>query len=265
MSSWHQGPLALFDVESSGVDPHRDRIVSAAVISANAGITRSRTWLLNPGIDIPAEATAVHGYSTDYVREHGTDATTGVAEIYVELHRLLGLEHTIVGHNVSFDLTMLHAELVRHGRTDMAHRIACVRPVVDTIVLDRWADPWRPKEPTRRRPDPALCGSRRLVDVARLYGVPLTEQDAHGAEADALAAGRIAWQIAQRHPGCQGPALDVHDWLVGIAREQADRFGAWLTQQGKTDDVSRHWPVEPPPRDWSPEQLPAPRVAEAVA
>lgn len=35
--SWHRGPLALFDVESSGLDPHRDRIVTAAIVEVTPG------------------------------------------------------------------------------------------------------------------------------------------------------------------------------------------------------------------------------------
>ena len=34
--SWHTDRLALFDIESTGVDPHRDRIVTAALTAASA-------------------------------------------------------------------------------------------------------------------------------------------------------------------------------------------------------------------------------------
>ena len=30
--TWHAGPLALFDLETTGTDPHRDRIVTAAIV-----------------------------------------------------------------------------------------------------------------------------------------------------------------------------------------------------------------------------------------
>ena len=32
MKSWHEGRLALFDLETTGVDPHRDRIVTSAIV-----------------------------------------------------------------------------------------------------------------------------------------------------------------------------------------------------------------------------------------
>ena len=92
MTSWHEGPLALFDVESSGVDPHRDRIVTAAVISVTPNCQPvTRTWLLNPGIPIPEGATAIHGITTEHATVHGMDPAQGVAEIAFELDRLTRL------------------------------------------------------------------------------------------------------------------------------------------------------------------------------
>ena len=70
--SWHRGPMALFDCESTGVDPHRDRIVTAAIVEVTPGAdrpSRSSTWLLDPGIDIPAPAAAVHGVTTEHARD----------------------------------------------------------------------------------------------------------------------------------------------------------------------------------------------------
>jgi len=55
--TWHTGPLALFDTETTGVDPHRDRIVTAALIIVEPH--RDLSWLLNPGIPIPQEATDI--------------------------------------------------------------------------------------------------------------------------------------------------------------------------------------------------------------
>ena len=265
-TSWHEGPLALFDVESSGVDPHRDRIVTAAVISVVPGCQPlTKTWLINPGIPIPEGAAAIHGITTEHATAHGMDPAQGVAEIAFELDRLTRLGHAIVGHNVPYDLTMLHAELLRWGRMDLAEPIRLIRPVIDTMVLDLWADPYRPKAPTTRRPDPARCGSRKLIDACRVYGVELSEADAHGAAADALAAGRLAWRIARAYPGCQMPARDAHDFLSAEKRRQADKFGAWLTSQGKTDDVSRAYPVALPPVGWTGSDLPVVRETEAVA
>lgn len=256
----------MFDVETTGIDPHRDRIVTAAIITRAPGheTTKTQTWLINPGIPIPPAATSVHGI-TDATAATGADASTAIAEIARSLLDATARSIPIIGHNVTFDLSMLWTELVRHNNP-LADAVQRITPVVDTMILDKWADPWRPKQPTARRKDPATCGSRKLVDTCRVYGITLTEQDAHGAEADALAAGRLAWAIAVRKPGLQMPAMELHAWQVEEKQRQAESFAAWLVKQGKRDDVAREWPIQHPPAGWEPNQIPEPpAVIEEVA
>ena len=254
----------MFDVETTGIDPHRDRIVTAAIITRAPGheTTKTQTWLINPGIPIPPATTSVHGI-TDATAATGADASTAIAEIARSLLDATARSIPIIGHNVTFDLSMLWTELVRHNNP-LADAVQRITPVVDTMILDKWADPWRPKEPTKRRPHPDQCGSRRLLDVARIYGVALTESDAHGAEADALAAGRVAWRLAESNPGIQGHACELHEWQVREKRAQADAFGAWLVKQGRPDDVARQWPIQPPPDGWDPTQRPEPSLQEGA-
>ena len=260
---WHRGPLALFDFETTGVDPHRDRVVTAAIVETTPGQARpyrSSCWLLDPGIPIPEGAAAIHGITTEHAAAHGIEAAGAVHEIAEHLIALSRNGIPVVGHNVRYDLTMLWAELVRHC-SPLADDARSLRPVIDTMVLDKWVDPWRPKAPTGRRPDPARCGSRKLVDTARVYGIRVDESEAHGAEYDALTSGRIAWQICEAHAGATIPATELHDVLIGLAREQAESLAEWLVKSGKADDVAREWPWVPPPEGWSPDQLPNPPIA----
>ena len=263
--SWHEGRMVMFDLETTGVDPHRDRIITAAVIAHTPCQPLAKfAWLVNPGIPIPEAAAAIHGI-TDAAAATGADPQAAVPEIARALLAASADGIPIIGHNVTFDLTMLWAELYRHG-SPLADRMHLIRPVIDTMILDKWADPWRPKQPTARRKDPATCGSRKLVDTCRVYGITLTEQDAHGAEADALAAGRLAWAIAVRKPGLQMPAMELHAWQVEEKQRQAESFAAWLVKQGKRDDVAREWPIQHPPAGWEPNQIPEPpAVIEEVA
>lgn len=260
MTDWHQGRLALFDLETTGVDPHRDRIVTAAIIEAGAGHkTVTRTWLLNPGIPIPQGATDVHGITTDHAKQHGRPPVAAVKEIAVDLLSCSGSGLPIIGHNAVYDLTLLHAELIRHGHTNLAAAFTGIRPVIDTFVLSKWLQPFRPKQPTKRTPDPAKCGSYNLVDSCRINGIDLTEQDAHGAEADALAAGRLAWKLAHTYPGAQGNALDLHAFQIEEKARQDASFADWLRKQGSdASGVTGQWPIVAPPADWDPTQLPTP-------
>ena len=54
--AWTQGPFLGFDTETTGVNTSTDRIVTAALITREGGVTTERTWLLNPGVEIPVEA-----------------------------------------------------------------------------------------------------------------------------------------------------------------------------------------------------------------
>lgn len=281
--SWHLQRMALFDTETSGVDPHRDRIVTAAVILVGGGRpTETREWLLNPGMDIPAEATAVHGITTEHARDHGADPAEGVAQI---AHALLGAIDQgapIVGHNVGgYDLTMLAAELVRHGHLALHNLVAAIRPVIDTMVIERHLDRFRPGKPNGRRPDSA-CGPHTLLECCRLWGIDLTEQDAHGAAADALAAGRLAWRLAtdpnrfaqfdsrptSRINPADWPLDRLHQWQAEQYAETAASFQAYKRgeQRSKPEEVDPEfvantvWPVQAAPPGWSPEQLPAERA-----
>lgn len=291
--TWHTGRLAPFDTETTGVDPHRDRIVTAALLEAGAGFkTTTRTWLINPGIDIPQAATDIHGITTDHAQLNGRDAATSVKEIAVDLLSCSGSGIPIVGHNVNYDLTLLHAELVRHGHDYLAKALAGIRPVIDTRVIEHHLDPYRPGKPNGRRPDHA-CGNHTLVECCRLWGIDLSEQDAHGAEADALAAGRLAWRLATSHDrfaGFDGPRgvdrinpglwpLDkLHDWQQGEFAKRAASFQSYMRGEQRkqppdgadpTFVAATEWPIQALPADWAPEQLPTPPAepteSEAVA
>ena len=279
--TWHTGRLALFDLETSGVDVFLDRIVTAAVIEVGAGHkATTRSWLVNPGIDIPQAATDVHGITTDHAKTQGRDAATCVKEIAVDLLSCVGSGVPVVGHNVVYDLTLLHAELVRHGHKHLALSFAGIAPVIDTMVLEKHLDPYRPGKPNGRRPDSA-CGPHTLVECCRLWGVELSEEDAHGAEADALAAGRLAWRLAtQPHrfaqfDGPRGvdrinpadwPLNRLHAWQAETYAKSAQSFQAYMRgeQRKKPDDVDptfvarTDWPVAPLPTGWTADQLPIP-------
>lgn len=226
---WCDGPWLAFDTESTGVDVTADRIVTATVITfrPGGGIT-ARSWLADPGIDIPEAAAAVHGVTTEHARQHGRPAAEVVAEIASHLAAHWTPACPLIGYNASYDLSILAAELARHGHDPLTLH----GPVVDPLVIDRGADRYR-------------RGSRKLVDVARHYGIVLTDEQAHSADADALAAARVAWKLAKTYPAEVGglTLAELHEQQKEWHLAWADNFGAYLVKQGKTDDVARDWPM----------------------
>jgi len=102
-------PLAVFDLETTGVDPDKDRIVQIAIIRIEPdGQRKTFESLVNPEVPIPAEATKVHGISDDNVRDQPT-----FAQVRREVEEYLQ-DAVLAGFNsINFDTPLLMAELKR--------------------------------------------------------------------------------------------------------------------------------------------------------
>ncbi|WP_030045611.1 3'-5' exonuclease [Streptomyces resistomycificus] len=228
---WHRELLIGFDLETTGTDPREARIVTAAVIEVRDGQPLGRReWLA--GVEIPADAVAVHGISNERAAADGRPADQ-VADAVADV--LVGYWKTgvpVVAYNAAFDLTLLSAELRRHGLPSLRDRLGGVdpAPVVDPYTIDRWADRYR-------------RGKRNLEAVCTEYGVLL--EAAHDASADALAAARLACAIAGRHPkvAALGPA-ELHRRQIEWYAEWAADFQSFLRRKGEADAVvDGTWPL----------------------
>lgn len=118
MTCWYEGPLAAFDTETTGVDVETDRIVSAAVVVQDAPGTRPRAvrWLVNPGVPVPAGATAIHGLTDEHLQRNGRWPAPVMREIADELAEQAAMGRPLVVMNAPFDLTLLDRELRRRSR-----------------------------------------------------------------------------------------------------------------------------------------------------
>ncbi len=73
MSLKLKNPLIFFDLETTGMDVVKDRIVELSYLKINPdGSEETKTWLINPEMPISPEATAVHGISNDDVKDSPT-------------------------------------------------------------------------------------------------------------------------------------------------------------------------------------------------
>ncbi len=207
---WTAGPLLGLDTETTGVDVDVDRIVTAALVLREPGGTHVRTWLIDPGVEIPAEATAIHGITTAHAAAHGSPAREALDEIATLVADGQRDGVPIVAYNAAFDLSLLDAELTRHGLPTLAERLGRpVRPVLDPLVLDRAWDPGRE-------------GKRRLVDLCERYEV-LAVGPLHTADADVLATLDLLATLARvfPEPASAGPEA-LHDLQVTAHRRWVD-------------------------------------------
>ncbi|MFJ1748379.1 3'-5' exonuclease [Streptomyces sp. NPDC088116] len=228
--TWHGEPLAGFDLETTGTEPLEARIVTAAVVEVRGGeVIRQQTWLADPGIRIPAQASAVHGISSERAAAEGRPARDVVAEIAQVLSGYWARGVPVVVYNAPFDLTLLSAELRRHGLPPLES----VGPVIDPYTIDRAVDRYR-------------RGKRTLEAVCAEYGVVL--DTAHDAGADALAAVRVGAAIAERHASVAALApAELHERQVDWYADWAADFQEFLRKKGNADAViDAGWPLREP-------------------
>ena len=221
-----------FDLETTAADPTEARIVTAAVVIVNDGAARTDTWLVDPGVDIPDEAAAVHGITTERAQAEGADPAEMLGELSNKLQAWIDAESgPLVAFNASYDFTVLSRELDRYGITQ---GLWAWRPIVDPFVIDRHHDKYRK-------------GKRTLGAMVEHYWVAL--DNAHEASADALGALRLAWRLPQVFPQLADMALDdLHDAQIGWHKERQDSFRAYLEREGKdSSGVNDEWPVRTEP------------------
>ncbi|MFD6418703.1 3'-5' exonuclease [Streptomyces sp. NPDC060194] len=250
-TGWHRDLLIGFDLETTGTDPGTSRIVTAAVVEVRAGETVGlREWLADPGVPIPADATAVHGVTDARARAEGRPAAEVADEIADALagHWRAGVP--VAAYNAAFDLSLLAAELRRHALPSLRERLggAAPGPVVDPLTIDRAVDKYR-------------RGKRTLEAACAEYGVRLSA--AHEAGADALAAVLVGCAIADRHPWIAALTPDdLHDHQVEWYAAWAADFESFRRRKGSSDaTIDPAWPLRELPRAAA---LPRPRQGGGV-
>lgn len=228
---------AGWDTETTSTDPTEARIVTAALVGRGGDLPeRVQTWLINPGIPIPPETTAIHGIDDAKAKAEGEDPKAALDEIAETMARAIRYGMPLVAYNTAYDWSVLHYELLRHGLPTMLDRLGG-QPysLIDPLVLDKQADRYRK-------------GSRKLQAVAAHYSVHL--ENWHNAEADAIAALGIADALFE-----QNPRLAAYDSQRLFLAQQAwrEEQQAGLQEHFRKTDPDAYcapeWPLLPAPRD----------------
>ncbi|MFI6052473.1 3'-5' exonuclease [Streptomyces violascens] len=235
MTCWYEGPLAAFDTETTGVDVEGDRIVSAALVIQDGPDARPRStrWLVNPGVPVPAGATAVHGLTDEHLQLNGRWPAPVMEEVARSLAEQCAAGRPLVIMNAPFDLTLLDRELKRHRAASLSHYLG-QNPlrVLDPRVLDKHLDRYRK-------------GRRTLTDLCEHYGVTL--EGAHDAAADALAALEVVRAVGRKFASRleRLTPTDLHTLQATWHAAQARGLQAWFTRQGTPELVDTAWPLRP--------------------
>ena len=112
-------PIVFFDLETTGTQISKDRIVEIAILKVFPnGNKESKTWLVNPTIPIPKETTEIHGISNEKIVNEPT-----FKELSKEISELIH-NCDLGGYNSNkFDIPLLAEEFLRIGiNFDMKNR-----------------------------------------------------------------------------------------------------------------------------------------------
>ena len=153
--------FAVVDVETTGLDRRKDRVVSVAVARCDAAGHLIERWysLINPGC--PMGASEIHGLTDEAVAN-----APSFEDIADDLLLQLG-GAILVGHNIDFDWHFLSKEYARHGATLPAHDTICTMALAKELNLG--------------------IANVRLDTVAAYCEVPLARASFHDAREDVLA------------------------------------------------------------------------------
>jgi DNA polymerase III epsilon subunit-like protein len=201
---WPDVPVVFIDTETTGKNPGVDRAVQIGIARFQGGQCCARfSALVNPGMPIPSEATAIHG-----ITDEDVSGAPPISEVFAlqEVRAMLA-DAQPAAYNAPFD-----KHFVPPFGEDWTW------PWLDTLSLVRHVDAYV------RGP-----GRHKLANAAERHGVPL--EHAHHAASDAVAAGVLFYKLA---PGCVGVDLPLGQLLrQQMEAEAAEwfRFHDWLSWQ----------------------------------
>ncbi len=153
-------PIVFFDLETTGINIAKDRIVEISILKVFPnGNKESKTWLVNPEIEIPKEASDIHGITNEKVVSEPT-----FKELSTQVNELIKGSDLAGFNSNRFDIPLLAEEMLRVGIDfDMKNRVA-----VDVQVI------FHKKE-------------QRTLSAGYEFYCGKNLENAHSAEADTLA------------------------------------------------------------------------------
>ena len=190
--------LVVIDSETTSAQPEEARVVTAFLglwDSEEDRFVQYLDFLVNPGVDIPEEASAIHGITTEQASK-GMDPVEFLELFHYVAHDWAEYPHVL--YNAPYDLSVLNAELERYGYTAFDWT---KRQIIDPLVLERHFNKYKK-------------GKKRLMDVAEQRGITLDESRLHSADYDAEVTARVAVQ-------------QIAEWGMPTNEEQAEWHREW--------------------------------------
>ncbi|NAY93283.1 3'-5' exonuclease [Muricauda sp. JGD-17] len=191
-------PICFFDLETTGTNVAKDRIVEISILKILPnGNKESKTWLVNPEMPIPPEVVAVHGISNEKVANEPTFKQLS-REIYTMIK-----DSDLAGYNSDrFDIPLLVEEMLRSGVDfDMKNMVS-----VDVQTIFHKME-------------------QRTLKAAYKFYCDKSLDDAHSAEADTKATYEVLLSQLDRYPELENNIKKLSEFTT---RKQSLDFAGFI-------------------------------------
>lgn len=223
-----------FDTETTGIDTENDRIITCFLRARDGDeIVFEENWIIDPGVEIPKEASDVHGMDSEWVREHGRkDVREAIEGIYRKLVKFGGDGFVVAAYNGAFDLAILEAETLRHTGYPIPWVASKVR-FLDPAIFSRKFDKY-------------VRGGHQLITVAKRNGIEVEEDRLHAADYDVEVTEKLvkvflnrAWkELPSLREGLTPDEFitKLQEWQATEKAEWADGLTQYFESQGKREE-----------------------------
>lgn len=200
-------PLIFFDLETTGINIANDRIVEISILKVFPnGNKESKTWLVNPEIEIPKEASDIHGITNEKVVTEPTfKELAGKVSEMIEGCDLAGFNSN------RFDIPLLAEEMLRAGTDfDMNNRVA-----IDVQVI------FHKKE-------------ERTLSAGYKFYCGKDLENAHSAEADTMATYEILKAQLEKYDDLENDVNFLNQYSTH--KERAD-FAGFILYNDEGEEI----------------------------
>ena len=228
--------LIVFDTETTGIDTENDRIITCFIRARDGDeIVFEKNWVIDPGVEIPTEASDVHGMTTEWVRENGRkDVAQAIKEIHRQLLSYVSYEdYTVCAYNGAFDLAILDAEVRRHKVGGPPRLGLDEGRFLDPAIFSRKFDKFKK-------------GGHQLITVAKRNGIEVEEDRLHAADYDVEVTEKLvkvflnrAWkELPEMRQGLTPDEFitKLQEWQATEKAEWADGLTQYFETQGKREE-----------------------------
>ncbi|SNZ02080.1 3'-5' exonuclease [Flagellimonas pacifica] len=191
-------PICFFDLETTGTNVAKDRIVEISILKIFPnGNKESKTWLVNPEMPIPPVVVAVHGISDDKVANEPT-----FKQLSKEIYKMIK-DSDLAGFNSDrFDIPLLAEEMLRaEVDFDMKNMVS-----VDVQTIFHKME-------------------KRTLGAAYKFYCDKNLDDAHSAEADTLATYEVLLAQLDRYPELENNVKKLSEFTT---RKQSLDFAGFI-------------------------------------